>query len=275
VIAVGSLCLFSSISVWHFSTKSGPKVSVDDVLLSLIKNDLAGFKAYINAGGDLQNALPHIDGQSMTVAQGMAYFERQEFIKYLQDQKKKFLIQDSKGDMLSITVRKNNAEILNLLLKESPDLTLRYGSQRMSLLHLASNGCSHKLVLPLMQTEKFKWNEDTKQGHNALTLAAENECLSLLSFWKKKGISFNKNDRRGISAFKILSGKKDATILDFIQSFASRSPASIAVTSQKTVTFYRKRINPKDMPVDYSALIEPESRPEAAVETAEKSEFSD
>jgi len=273
-IAALSICLLSTLATYHYGIKNKLKGSPDDALLSLIKNDLGAFEAYLNAGGDVHDRLPTIDGKTMTVAQGLAYFERAEFIKLLQAKKKLFVLQDAEQDIMTIAVQKNNLEVLNLLLIEKPNLGLKYGTKKMTLLHLASDHCSHKLTGALMNTGKFKWNDETKQGSNALILASEKECLPMLTYWKEKGADFNKKNHRGISAMKVLGSKKDQTIMTFLQSFQVRAPASVPSASRPG-SFYKKRIDPKDMPVDYSALIEPAGRPEEEVETAAKSEFAD
>ncbi len=163
-IAVSSVCLLASITAYHFSINSGPKSSVDDALLSLIKNDLNKFKEYLAAGGDLHANLPQIDGRTITVAQGMAYFGRSNFIEYLQSEKKSFLFQNPEEDLLTIAIEKNDLKLLSLLLKENPDMGFRYGTKRMTLLHLATEQCSPKISEALVNTGKFKWDDDNRQS---------------------------------------------------------------------------------------------------------------
>ena len=229
-------------------------------------------------GGDLSALLPMIDGKKLTVAEGLSYFERVNFIKYLQANKVKFLKQnkDGKDDIMSLAVAKNNAELFTLLMKENPDLTAVYGDKGYSLMHLVSAGCASKLTSLLHTDKKLSWDTKAKDGSTPLTLAASSDCLAVLSYWKEQKADFNKKDGRGTTAMSVMRGKKDAAMLAFLQSFEirrDRVPASAFVEPE--INFYKKRIVPKDQKVDYSALIEPEDRPLDATETAEHSEFAD
>lgn len=266
--------------VWHYSNQtshSGHQVSKaqlsDDALLALIKNDEAAFARFIAAGGDLQSQLPAIDGKVYTVAEGISYFERTAFIEYLQKNKISFLKQNPQGDMLSLAVNKNNPELLNALLKENPDLGMVYGEKNQSLLHLASAGCSHKLADILGKTGKFSADSKQKDGATAVTLAANNDCLPMLSYFKEHNANFTQKDGRGESALSILKKNKDAAVSAFVASFetTARKPAS----APQEVNFYKKRKIPKDQLADHTSLVEPEIRPLDAVETAEHSEFAD
>lgn len=268
-------------SLWHFNSsqslshKSSRHLS-DEALLALIKNDQSAFESFIKSGGDLQANLPVIDGQTFTVAEGLAYFERVSFINYLQQQKISFLKQNKDGspDILSMAVKKNNPDLLAALMKEKPDLNVKYGEKNFSLMHLASSHCSSKLVDILHQQGKMNWDEKSKDGSNAMTIAAANDCLPMLSYWKDQKADFNKKDGRGISTMSLLKKNKDAAFTAFAQSFeTARRPASAGPV--KEVSFYKKRVIPKDQMIDHSALIEPEIRPLDANETAENSEFSD
>lgn len=247
----------------------------DEAFLALIKNDQKAFEAFIAAGGDLQGMLPAIDGKTYTVAQGLAYFERTNFIKYLQDKKISFLKQSTDGseDILSMAISKNNPELFALLLKENPNMNATYGKANSSLIHMASANCSNKLMDLLHQKGSAAWDAKDKHGNSALAIASKNDCLPMLSFWKDHKADFKKKDGTGASALSILKGKKDAASTAFVQSFETdRKPASVA---KAEVNFYRKRQIPKDQLVDHSALLEPELRPDEALETAENSEFSD
>ncbi len=267
-------------SFWHLSkTTTATNTSSDGALLALIKNDQAGFEAWVKNGGDLSAFLPVIDGKTMTVAEGLAYFERAEFIKYLQANKIKFIKQtrDGKDDIMVFAVMKNNPDLFALLMKENPDLMATYGKNGYSLLHLAATNCSHKLNALLHTEKKLNYDLRAKDGSIPMNLAAAGDCLPMLSYWKENGADFKKKDGRGMNAMSILRTKKDSAMLAFLQSFdlnrnaATRAPASV----EPEINFYKKRVVPKDQQVDYSALIEPEDRPMDATETAEASEFAD
>ncbi len=267
-------------SFWHLSnTTTSTRKGSDDALLALIKNDQAGFEAWVKNGGDLSAFLPMIDGKKMTVAEGLAYFERAEFIKYLQANKVKFLKQskDGKDDIMVFAVMKNNADLFALLMKENPDMTATYGKNGYSLLHLAAVNCSSKLNTILHTEKKLTYDLRAKDGSIPMNLAAGSDCLPMLSYWKENAADFKKKDGRGMNAMSILRTKKDAAMTAFLLSFetnrsaGTRSPASV----EPEINFYKKRIVPKDQKVDYSALIEPEDRPLDATETAEQSEFAD
>ncbi len=268
-------------SIWHFSnlTTSSYRTGSDDAFLALIKNDQAGFVAWVKNGGDLSASLPMIDGRKMTVAEGLAYFERLELIKYLQSNKIKFLKQskDGQDDIMVFAVRKNNADLFGLLMKEKPDMTATYGKNGYSLLHLAATHCSSKLNVLLNSDKNLTYDLRAKDGSIPLNLAAAGDCLPMLSYWKENSANFNKNDGRGMSALSILRTKKDAAMLAFLQSFETprSGGARTSASVEPEINFYKKRVVPQDQKVDYSALIEPEDRPLDATETAEHSEFAD
>lgn len=285
LIIAASLCavVLTSGSIWHFSTKtsSTSRTGTDDALLALIKNDQSAFESWIRNGGDLSAFLPEIDGKKLTVAEGLAYFERGNFIAYLQNKKIPFLKQSTEGkdDIMTIAVGKNNPDLMALLMKENPDLTAAYGAKGMTLLHLASSGCASKLTSLLHKDKKINWDHKAKDGSTPLTLAAASDCLPMLSYWKEQKADFAKKDGRGTSAMSIMRQKKDAAMVAFLQSFetrtASRTIASVGAVVEKEPNFYKKRVVPADQKIDYSALIEPEDRPLEATETAEQSEFAD
>jgi hypothetical protein len=277
-LSLGLLCAGGAL--WHFSSPQVAlqKASSDDALLALIKNDQKLFEDYLNRGGQMETTLPALDGVTYTVGEGLAQFERVSFIKTLQAKKVPFLKQKSgqQFDALSIAVSKNNPDLFELLLKESALLTLSYGKNEYSLLHLASISCAQKL-LPYLANEKNSWSRKAKDGSTPLTLAATHDCLGMLGYWKEMGANFNQADGRGKTAMQILKSKKDPSMMAFVKSFdISRKIASVApAVAPAEISFYKKRKIPKDQMVDYSALVEPETRPLEANETAEYSEFSD
>ena len=187
------------------------------------------------------------------------------FIK--QDKTKSF-------DVLSLSIPKNNPELLELLLKENPKLDTGYGDKKWTLLHMASAQCSHKLTSILDEKSGLSWNTKAHDGSTPLTLAAEHDCLPMLSYWKEKKVNFNQKDGRGLTAMAILKKKKDAALVAFVESFEPKRTIATAA-AKKEINFYRKRKIPKDQIVDPASLIEPEDRPFEANETAEFSEFSD
>jgi hypothetical protein len=266
-------------TMWQLTkTTSTSRGGSDDALLALIKNDQTAFETWVKNGGDLNAFLPMIDGKKLTDAEGLAYFERTNFVTYLQKNKVKFLKQnkDGKDDIMSLAVSKNNPELFTLLMKENPDLTAVYGEKGMSLMHLVSASCASKLTAILHAEKKLNWDMKAKDGSTPLTLAASSDCLAVLSYWKEQNADFKAKDGRGTSAMSIMSKKKDAAMVAFLQSFEpnrGRVPASAFVEPE--INFYKKRVVPKDQKIDYSALIEPEDRPLDATETAEASEFAD
>lgn len=282
-------CLTTGSYLWMRSgeetttyTHQAPKENLsDEALLALIKNDKTTFTKFIKSGGDVHAELPAIDGKTYTVAEGLAYFERVEFIKYLQENKISFFKQSSDGsdDMLTLAVKKNNPELFKVLLKEKPDFTHTYGKQKQNLLHVASSQCAHELTDLLHQNGKFDVHEKQKNGASAMTLAASGNCLPMLSYWKEQKEDFAKKDGRGKDALSVLKKNKDAAANAFVASFTpvakpvARKPASVKPI--KIPDFYKKRKIPKDQLADHSALIEPEIRPLDADETAEYSEFAD
>lgn len=272
-------CAVGLLGSWFISqhkiSESSRNLS-DEALLALIKNDQKAFKAFIKAGGDIHSKLPKIDGVVYSVSEGLSYFDRPGFIQYLQDNKMPFIQQDGAKsfDVLSLSIPKNNPELLELLLKENPKLDNGYGEKSWTLLHMASAQCSHKLTAILDEKSGLNWNTKAKDGSTPLTLAAEHDCLPMLSYWKEKNVNFNQKDGRGLTAMSILKRKKDAALVAFVESFEPKREIANA-SPKKEINFYRKRKIPKDQIVDPASLIEPEDRPFEANETAEFSEFSD
>src|SRR5665647_1023434 len=165
-LAIALSTSFSLGSFFYFKNQGNGGNLADQALLSLIKNDQSGFETFINQGGDLQAQLPVIDKKSLTIAEGMAQFERPEFIKFVQSKKMSFIQQDEKKneDILYLAVLKNNAEVLQLLIKENPKLNLNYTARGWSLLHVASAQCSGRVISVLDQTKELDWNLRAKDG---------------------------------------------------------------------------------------------------------------
>jgi hypothetical protein len=270
-------------SVWHFSLSkySQNRNLTDEALLALIKNDQKAFEDFIKAGGNLHDELPKIDGAVYTVAQGLSYFERTDFAKFVHSQKMSYVQQDDAKpfDIMTLSIAKNNPELLKQLALENPKFTMAYGKKGWTLLHMASASCSHKLTAILHQQGKLSWDLKAKDGSTPLTLAAEHDCLPMLSYWKDQKADFKAKDGRGLTALNILKKKKDAALTAFAESFEPRKIASIVttrvVTEAAEPSFYKKRPIPKDQIVDHSAMLEPDDRPLEASETADNSEFAD
>ena len=251
---------------------------VDEALLALIKNDQNAFENFIEAGGKVHDNLPEIDGKVYTVAQGVAYFERTKFAEYLNQGKQNYVSQDQSApyDIMTISIKKNNPDLLKQLTKENPKFEIAYGKNGWTLLHMASAWCSHKLTSILHEEGKLNWDMKAKDGTTPLTLAALNDCLPMLSYWKEKGADFKAKDGKGQTALSILKTKKDAALAAFAESFEERKIATVTVVKKLPVPdFYKKRKIPKEQIVDHAAMLEPEDRPLEATETAEYSEFAD
>jgi hypothetical protein len=245
----------------------------DEALLALIKNDQKAFESFLDQAGDVHGKLPVIDGEVYTIAQGISHFERTKFLRLLRERKKSYVAQSEgqKYDIVSLAVKKNNLELLAEIDLERPNYGLTYNEKGWGLLHLASASCAQKVIPHLHQKGKLSWDLKAKDGSTPLTLAAQNDCLGALSYWKEQNADFNAKDGRGLSALSILRQKKDAALVAFAESFEPRKPSSVA----QVPNFYKKRKIPKDQIVDHAALIEPGDRPLEATETAEYSEFAD
>ena len=285
-VGLGMVALATAILGFQFkdqwASHHKKNMTTDDALLALIKHDMKAFQNYVNNGGSVHDQLPEIDGMKLSVAQGIAYFDRVDFAQFLQTNKVSF-VEQNKGDehdILSIAVPRNNSSFYEVVAKENPKFDQVYGAKKWNLLHMASAVCAHKIVPLLHKTGKLDWNSKAKDGMTALTIAAEHDCLPVLSYWKENGADFKAKDGRGMTALSILNKKEDAALVAFADSFVERRPASIkvitvAAAAPKEVNFYRKRVIPKDQKIDQSAMIEPEDRPLEATETAENSEFAD
>ncbi len=280
---VSAACLVGVLavsSIWMLKNSkfAGNRNLTDEALLALIKNDQKAFENFINSGGNLHDDLPKIDGETYTVAEGIAYFERTSFGGYLHTRKTPYVKQDDKKnfDIMTLSITKNNPELLKQLALENPKFNMQYGKNGYNLLHLAAAKCAHKLTPILHDKGQLRWDMKAKDGSTPITLAAENDCLPMLSYWKEMGADFKAKDGRGRSALAILKSKKDAALIAFAQSFEpSRTIASVTVVQPAEPDFYKKRKIPKDQIVDHAAMLEPEDRPLEASETAEMSEFAD
>src|SRR5690606_25195515 len=136
--------------------------------------------------------------------------------------------------------------------------------------------CSHKLISMLHEDGKLNWDLRAKDGTTPLTLAATNDCLPVLSYWKEKGADFKAKDGKGMTALSILQKKKDAALAAFAESFIERKIATVTIVKPAPVPdFYKKRKIPKEQIIDHAAMLEPEDRPLEATETAEFTEFAD
>lgn len=249
----------------------------DRALLAIIRNDQAAFEKYINEGGQLGTKL-EAEGGIYNVGELVVKYERTGFVKFLKDKGLSFnrdLMKDF--DVQSIAVKKNNPEILSMLIEGQDSSGFRtYGANDESLLHMAGADCSYKVIEVLNQAG-LKWDEKAKDGSTPLTAAADAGCLQALSYAKEQGVDFKKKDGRGKSALGILNTNNDAATVAFAESFSDRrNVAAVALNqSQAAPNFYKKRAAPKDIMARRGDLIEPEDRPEDANETAEFAEFSD
>lgn len=278
---ISACCLFAVIAVSTISFYGQPKFTsdrniTDEALLALIKNDQIAFESFIKSGGSVHLNLPEIEGKTYTVAQGVAYFERTNFAKYLDAKKITFLKQqaDRPFDIMTITIKKNNPDLLNAMVDQKPNFSLGY-QNGWTMLHMASAWCSHKLTKILHEKGQLRWDSMAKDGSTPLTLAAENECLPMLSYYKEQGADFRSKDGKGRTAISIIRAKKDAALQAFAASFEARAVASVIVKEAAVPDFYKKRKIPKEQMIDHAAMLEPEDRPLEATETAEFSEFAD
>ncbi len=252
--------------------------NTDEALLALIKNDQKAFEEFIKDHGYLHDNLPPIDGETYTIAEGIAYFERSEFGRYLNTKKINYVKQNARKnfDIMTLSISKNNPELLNQLAMENPEFGLQYGNNGWTLLHFAAAKCSYKLLPILHEKGKLTWELLAKDGSTPLTLAAQNGCLQMLTYWKKIKANFNAKDGRGMTALSILRRQNDAAIFAFVQSLDhSRTIASATSLKPNRTDFYKKRKIPKDQIMNHADIVEPEDRPVEAFQTAENSEFAD
>lgn len=280
IIGLGIMACVAFSAILFFKSSINPRDLDDEALLSIIKNDQTAFEVFIANGKKLDTNIK-VEGISYMVGELLVKYERVGFIKYAIKKKLDFVVDPQKDfDVHSLAVTQNNPEILSLLIEIKPNLAAKkYGAKKWSLLHMASAQCSHK-VISLLEQARMKWNMKSQDGSTPLTIAAEQGCLQALSYWKEQGADFKAKDGRGLTALSILRNKKDAALLAFGNSFIKRMPASIVTTITAPAilivpNFYNKRKIPQD-DLSYRAhLIEPETRPDEAYETAENSEFSD
>lgn len=249
----------------------------DKALLSIVKDDLSGFKSYLAAGGKLSDSI-YLEGKTYKISDLLVKYERMNFLKAVQGDKLAF----ANAEDWRMAVEKNNPEVFKTMKEANPAIKLvefKYNKEQWNLLHVAANHCSFKM-LSALEESGMKWSDQAADGSTPLTIAAQKDCLQALSYWKEKGADFRAKDGRGMTALNILSKKTDAALTAFAQSFMeNRAPASVAAAAapaeNKVPNFYKKRVIPKDNLADRAHLIEPGDRPDEANETSEYSEFSD
>jgi hypothetical protein len=278
ILGVGvsaGLALYS-VFLFKFQQKRLSEMDLKDkALLSILKNDLPGFKAYLAAGGKLTDSI-HMEGKNFKMSDLLVKYERMNFLKALHGEKQTF----ASAEDWRMAVEKNNPEIFKTMKEAHPTTKLgefKYGNDQWNLLHVAANHCSFK-ILSTLEEAGMNWSDQAKDGSTPLTIAAQNDCLQALSYWKEKGADFRGKDGKDMAALDILAKKKDAALTAFAQSFIeTRAPASVAAApaENKVPNFYKKRVIPKDNLADRAHLIEPGDRPDDANETSEYSEFSD
>lgn len=272
VILAAAVFIGLSFTLWF--KQPSKNLNSDEALLSLVKNDLKAFKNYMSKGGSIHDPLPLIDGQKLTIAEGIVYFERSDFLKFVHSKKMKISTPDSR--IVSIAVEKSNSEIFEMILNEDP-AALQLNDKKSSLIHMASENCSDKIVKLLHKKTNVSWHTEDVNGRTPLTIASEKECLSIIKYWKENKAHFASKDGRGVSAMDVLKKKKGPEINKLIDSLEKSVPANSqkVAAAPKVVNFYKKRVIPKDQIINRSSLIEPEARPMEDVETAEHSEFAD
>jgi hypothetical protein len=262
------------ITLWfQYNSKTFTSTSLSDqVLLALIKNDLVFFEQFIEDEGDIHENLPAVDGQVLSIAEGISYYGRTDFARALHRRKIRFATEG----VLKIAIKKNNPDLFKELMTENIDPMKRYGSEGWTLLHMASAWCSDKVSQIIFTSSTFNQDAKAADGSTPLTLAADKKCLSILAFYKTKGFNFKSKDAAGRSALSILLSKKDHSLSNFLSSVNGKKILVAKVAQgHGEVNFYKKRKVPKDQIVDYASILEPEDRPLESSDTAEYSEFAD
>lgn len=269
------MTLFSLPWLMSFEKSSEKKRDSDHALLAIVKDDLEGFKAFIEAGGTLDQTV-EIGGRKVKVADLIINYERIHFLRLVTQKN----IAGFSDDDWKLAIEKNNPEVFEALRLARPDARpaqLRFGKEGWNLLHIAAANCSDKLLGPL-EALGLTWKDKAKDGRTPLTLSAQKDCLQVMSYWRSKSADFKALDGSGMSALKILRKKKDAALSAFRDSIEGKRFLAYSdgtILAGKAPNFYKKRVVPKDNLFDRAHLLEPGERPEEANETAEYSEFSD
>jgi hypothetical protein len=216
----------------------------DKALLALVKNDQDEFLKFLNAGGNVHQYLPLIDGKKYTVAEGVAYFDRIEFARILRHRQVQYIKQDQNKseDVMTIAIQKNNPELLKELALSNPRYDILYGNKGWTLLHMASACCAHKLTAMIHEKSHLRWDEKSKDGRTPLSIAYEKNCIPMMNYWRDQGAS-------------VVSGTGDSAPI--------------------VPRFYKKRKVPKDQIIDHTAMLEPSDRPLESSESSKFSEFAD
>jgi ankyrin repeat protein len=247
----------SLVTLWYIKN---PKLTQnelsDKALLALVKNDQDEFVKFLNAGGNVHQYLPLIDGKKYTVAEGVAHFERIEFAKILRERNVAYIKQNQNKseDVMTIAIKKNNPELLKELVLSNPRYDIAYGKDGWTLLHMASACCAHKLTAIIHEKSHLRWDEKSKDGRTPLSIANEKDCIPMMNYWRDQGASVVKKDKKE-RAKNVVSGTSNAAPI--------------------VPDFYKKRKVPKDQIIDHTAMLEPGDRPLESSETSKFSEFAD
>lgn len=251
------LGFLSLITLWYIKNpKYSHKELSDKALLALVKNDTEEFIHFLNAGGNVHQKLPQIEGKSYTVAEGVAYFDRVEFAKILRERKISYIKQHPSltEDIMTIAIQKNNPELLKELARSNPRYDLSYGKEGWSLLHMASSCCAHKLTAIIHEKSQLRWDEKSKDGRTPISIANEKDCIPMLNYWKDQGAD-------------VVMKPQVEKIKDVVSGTTKIAPT--------VPDFYKKRKIPRDQIVDHTAMLVPGDRPLESSETSKYSEFAD
>ncbi len=247
----------SLVTLWFIKNPKLTRTQLSDkALLAIVKNDLDEFSHFLKLGGSVHQDLPLLNGKKYTVAEGIAHFERVAFLRMLRENNISYLKQEKNKtqDILTISIEKNNEELLNEISLSQPRYDLTYGKEGWSILHMTSNCCAHKLTAIIQEKSHLRWDKKSQDGKTPLSIAHDKNCLPIINYFKTQG------------AEVMSETKKEQS-----ERISSRTNSAAPTVPD----FYKKRKVPKDQIVDHTAMLEPGDRPLEALETSKYSEFAD
>jgi hypothetical protein len=241
--SLSSFLLGGGLVFYFLSHKENKSRVGEDHLLSIVKDDSKTFEKFFNRPNGLDIEPPLIDGKKLD------------------------------EDELVMSVKKDQSEILEKFLALGFNLNKTYGPKKWNLLHFAGKHCSHKVTSFLKQKTSLDWNDLGQDGASPLTLAAENGCLKILDFWKKKRADFHFKDGRGISVESILNREKGQLPLAYLENHPKIIQTKVSRATPPQL--YKRRTIVSDIVLEDDKYVTPERHVNDAIETAEISEFAD
>ena len=208
--------LFLALTGWGFIQVNAiwkPHSPTVAYLAILTKNDDL-MKSYIDHGGDL-GLLIKRSTQLVALAPALIHRGMYQSLAHLQKKGIDFSTQDAEylkrhgQDVLIPIALKDDVEAFEFVEHLPLRYDLRYTIRHSNILHFVSNHCSTRVAERIIhKISREMLYEANDKGLTPLTMAAEQQCQSVLDVYAKLSPNWNHTDRRGRSVASI---KKSAS----------------------------------------------------------------